>query len=145
MNQGFFDYVIDMTGVHCNIDRFASNYNTKLPVFNSASFCVGTSGVDSFLYDWGDSINWLFPPPRLVLQTVNHLRKCNGIGLLLTPEWKSSSFYPYLLFLSENFKFKVWTFQGKGVFCHGADKDSFFGPNFNSAVNVWFLDFRTTL
>ena len=67
--------------VCCNFDRFANNMNTKTEMFNSASFCLGTSGVDSFCYDWGlGSINRLFPPPRLLIKAINHLKLSRGQG-----------------------------------------------------------------
>ena len=65
VTQIFFDQLKIKTGVVCNIDRFANNHNTKLLVFNSTSFCLGTSGVDAFNYDWAPPfVNWLFLPPR---------------------------------------------------------------------------------
>ena len=142
VTQIFFDQLKIKTGVVCNIDRFANNHNTKLLVFNSTSFCLGTSGVDAFNYDWAPPfVNWLFPPPDLILKTVNKLKLSKGIGLLLAPEWKSAPFYPYLNQMKSSEKVFVWTFKGKNIFEKGTDKDSFFGPDFNSAVNVWKLDF----
>ena len=97
------------------------------------------------MYDWAPPfINWLFPPPRLIMRAVNHLKLCKGKGLLLTPEWKSASFYPYLnsFLYSKQGKISL-TYIGKNLFKLGADKDSFFGPKFNCAVNIWILDFTT--
>lgn len=142
VNQIFFDLVCKESGFNCNIDRFADNLNTKLPLFNSNSYCLGTSGVDCFSYCWGPPyINWLFPPPRLIMKAVNYLKLCKGKGLLLTPEWKTSSFFPYLLYLKNKFDLEVIRFKGLNIFELGSDKDSYFGPNFNCAVNVWILDF----
>lgn len=141
VTKEFFDYVQHVCNLHCNFDRFANNLNSKLPLFNSLSYCVGTSGVNSFNYDWGPPfVNWLFPPPNLIMKTVNKLRNCNGIGILVSPEWKSCSFYPFLM----NLKAKnatVWSFKGSNLFEAGSDPSSHFGPNFNAAVNVWKIDF----
>ena len=139
----FFLKAQEVADLMCNFDRFANNFNTKCPYFNSVFYCIGTSGVDCFNYDWSSSVNWLFPAPRLVIKTINHLRLCKGVGILVTPLWKSSDFYPYIL--SEHIKVGVmghWIFPGQNVFVSGADKSSFFNPNFNSAVVVWKLDFR---
>ena len=125
----------------------ANNWNTKTVIFNSASSCVGTSGVDCFNYNWGfGSINWLLPPPRLVMKTVNHLRLSKGIGILVTPEWKNSPFYPFLA-SSQNNKFLVkrLVFNGKNVFKLGSDKSSYFGPDFKGNVSVWYFNFNNCL
>lgn len=146
VTQKFFNFICEESGITCNVDRFADNLNTKLKIFNSSSFCLGTSGVDCFLYDWAPPfINWLFPPPRLIMRAVNHLKLCKGKGLLLAPEWKSASFYPYLnsFLYSKQGKISCLTYKGKNLFKLGADKDSFFGPKFNCAVNIWILDFTT--
>ena len=140
----FFEKANLSCGIFCNFDRFANNWNTKTALFNSSSFCVGTSGVDCFNYPWGHgSINWLFPPPRLILKTINHLKLSRGTGLLVTPEWKSSHFFPYLISPEiKKFTVKNVRFSGLNVFKSGSDKSSFFGPDFNSGVIIWHLDFR---
>ena len=143
VTENFFTDVLRITKIDSNYDRFANNYNTKTALFNSASFCVGTSGVDCFCYDWGrGSVNWLFPPPRLIVKTVNHLQMSRGVGLLLAPEWKSADFYPYLTGIEiRQSVMNKYRFNGKNIFKTGSDKSSFFGPDFNCAVNVWHLDF----
>ena len=118
--------------------------STQTLIFNSASFCMGSSGVDAFNYNWGfGAINWLFPPPRLIVKTINHLKNCNGIGVLLTPEWKSASFFPVLnsKILKPFIKNKIY-FDGQNIFLAGADKSSFFGPNFQCRVILWHFDFN---
>eukprot|EP00731_Ephydatia_muelleri_P022428 Em0015g11a len=50
-----------------SIDRFADNYNSQLPWFNSRFACPGTEAVDAFTVDWGGGENnWWCPPPSLV-------------------------------------------------------------------------------
>ena len=117
--------------------------NTKLNLFNSPTHCVGTSGVDSFNYHWGyPSVNWLFPPPPLIVKTINHLSACKGIGLLLTPEWKSSQFYPFLIRKDlSRFVKKCHVFRGENCFVQGSDKSSHFGPNYRGRVLIWEFDF----
>ncbi|KAL5463210.1 hypothetical protein EMCRGX_G032089 [Ephydatia muelleri] len=60
-------YVLDgIWGPH-SIDRFADNYNSQLPRFNSRFACPGTEAVDAFTVDWGGGENnWWCPPPSLV-------------------------------------------------------------------------------
>ena len=96
-NVEFFRYVEILTDVHCNIDRFANNINTKCLRFNSLTSCLGTDGIDCFTQNWGKPyVNWLFPPPRLILKTLNYLCTSKGEGLLLCPQWKSAYFYTIL-------------------------------------------------
>ena len=144
VSDSFYDEVSLLFDINCNYDRFANNFNTRTVLFNSASFCVGTSGVDCFNYNWGlDSLNWLFPPPRLIIRAVNHLQQCKGVGLLLTPEWKSAHFFPFLISSEiKRYTVKTLRFHGKNVFISGSDKTSYFGPNFNCGVVVWHLNFQ---
>ena len=139
----FFHEICEKFGIYCNYDRFATNMNSKCAYFNSPSNCVGSNGVDCFNFNWGpNSLNWLFPPPRLIIPAIQHLKNCNGIGLLLTPDWKSSSFYPYLISpeVSRYVRREI-EFDGKNCFVHGSDKSSFFGPEFNARVSVRHFDF----
>jgi hypothetical protein len=140
--DSFFQFVEKSFNLHCNFDRFASNLNTKCTNFNSLTNCLGTSGVDCFKYHWGSPfVNWLFPPPRLVIRCINHLRACKGIALLLVPEWKTSDFYPALLKLDPECA-HLKRFSGKNVFRVGSDPTSHFSDKFNAAVNVWCLNFN---
>ena len=76
------------------------------------------------------------------MEAVNHLKVCRGLGLLVAPEWKSSPFYPYLQNVKDEYcNVTVWSFKGSNIFKKGFDKDTYFGPQFNCAVNVWRLDF----
>ena len=137
----FYYFLQKEFDIKCNYDRFASNLNSKCFRFNSLTSCIGTSGVDCFQYPWGSPfINWLFPPPRLVLRCINHLKESSGIGLLLVPEWKTSDYYPVLMTLENKYK-KCLRFSGKNIFNIGSDPTSYFSTDFSSAVNVWLLNF----
>ena len=139
----FFSMIENMSGLKCTFDRFANNLNTKTIMFNSSSFCVGTAGVDAFNYDWGGKeINWIFPPPRLIVESVLHMKKCKAIGLLLVPYWQSSYFWPVIT-SEEYLQFEVnkWYFNGKNIFQSGCDVSSYFGPEFNAGVCVIHYEF----
>ena len=139
----FFNTVCSSLRITPTIDRFADNRNAKILSFNSKSYCIGSMGVDAFNYNWAPPhINWLFPPPRLLEKTLNHLKDCKGIGLIVTPEWKGSSFYAYYSSHTSHINFvKKLRYSGENVFNSGADKNSFFGPDFNCAVNLWLFDY----
>ena len=142
VEENFFNTIKKEINMIPTCDRFADNYNSKVNHFNSKSFYIGTSGVNSFNYDWGPPhINWIFPAPRLLTKSLNHLKLCKGIGIFLTPEWKGSEFYPYFCNEIKNRIF-FKRYSGKNMFKQGSDKESFFGPNFNAAVNVWIFDFN---
>ena len=84
------------------------------------------------------------PPPRLIMQSVLHLEKCKGVGLLLIPQWKSAVFYPLLMEYAQTKCLKNrWIFAGKNVFSKGIDNTSCFGPEFTGKVELWYLDFNT--
>ena len=46
---------------HFTVDRFSSDTNNKLPIFNSRYYDPGTSGVNAFTMDWSHHNNWLSP------------------------------------------------------------------------------------
>jgi hypothetical protein len=141
----FFNMVVGTVGTVPIIDRFACNRTTKTPRFNSATYCPGTSGIDAFNYDWGvGGLNWLFPPLKLIGRVLYHLELCKGEGLLLIPQWKNAYFYPLLLQIQTTTAFKGrWVFNGHGVFIHGSDKTSYFGPHFSANVEVWHIAYNT--
>jgi hypothetical protein len=141
----FFQLAMEVSGLVPNFDRFANNWNTKCANFNSLAYCVGSKGTNAFNYSWGGNAkNWLFPPPRLIMQSVLHLEKCKGVGLLLIPQWKSAVFYPLLMEYAQTKCLKNrWIFAGKNVFSKGIDNTSCFGPEFTGKVELWYLDFNT--
>jgi hypothetical protein len=141
--DSFFKIITEKIRIKPNIDRFADNFNCKVKNFNSKYFCLGSAGVDAFNYDWGKPhVNWIFPPPRLLIKCLNHLESSKGFGIIVTPEWKGSDFYPYFHAKKYTKKCKEFLrFNGKNAFKAGSDKSSHFGPNFNAAVNVWIFDF----
>jgi len=144
VTKEFFDQVVSTIGTLPAVDRFACNRTAKVPVFYSSTFCPGTSGVNAFNYDWGvGTVNWIFPPLKMVGRVLAHLKICRSAGFLLVPQWKNAFFYPLLLNLQRTAVFKgKWVFVGKNVFLHGADKTSYFGPGFVGNVEIWYLDFN---
>jgi hypothetical protein len=144
VQKWFFELATQISGFVPNFDRFANNWNTMCANFNSLTYCVGTKGVDAFAYSWGgNSKNWLFPPPRLIMQAVLHLEKSFGQALLLVPQWKNSAFYPFLMeFLKSKYLKNRWVLNGRNVFQRGMDNSSCFGPDFSGQVELWLFDFN---
>ncbi|CAC5365878.1 unnamed protein product [Mytilus coruscus] len=83
-------------------DVFADSNNNKVPMFFSPHWCPGTGGVDAFAYDWSLYNCWIVPPIKLISRSVLHLSKCQGKGVLVTPKWTSSVFWPIIWSLKEN-------------------------------------------
>ena len=137
----FFEHVQKTFNIYCNFDRFASHTNTKCLYFNSVVEDIGSNGINCFRYFWGKPfVNWLFPPPRLALKSISHLKECKGEGLLLVPEWKTANYYPVLKSLTcQNANLKI--FNGKNVFIRGSDPTSYFDENFESNIMIWHLKF----
>ena len=86
-----------------SIDRFASNYNSKLPRFNSRYWNPGSETIDAFSVSWARENNWLVPPISLVARTILHLRDSRGCGTLVAPYWKSAPFWPLINNVNGNF------------------------------------------
>ena len=78
------------------VDRFAADYNSQLPRFNSKFWCPGTDGVDAFCYNWHGQNNWCCPPVYLIPRVLRHARSCNAVGTLILPHWPSAYFWPLI-------------------------------------------------
>ena len=92
INDVTFQGIDDLWGPH-TVDRFACNYNVKLPRFNSRFFQPGSEAVDAFSQDWGYDNNWLCPPVCLIARVLKHMEVCLAKGTLVLPLWKSSFFW----------------------------------------------------
>ena len=77
-----------------SVDRFASQYNTQLPRFNSRYVCPNSEAIDAFTVDWGEENNWLCPPPSLIVRVLRHARQCRAHGMIVIPCWPSAPFWP---------------------------------------------------
>ncbi|XP_060595758.1 uncharacterized protein LOC132749862 [Ruditapes philippinarum] len=90
-----FQYLNHIWGPY-SIDRFASHLNNKCIKFNSRWWVPGTDGVDALSESWQHHVNWLVPPPRLVVKCI-HKIMCEGANCtLVLPFWKSAPFWPCL-------------------------------------------------
>ena len=92
LNDAIFQGLDELWGPH-TVDRFACNYNAKLPRFNSRFFQPGSEAVDAFCQDWRFNNSWLCPPVCLIARVIQHLELCQARGTLIAPLWKSSFFW----------------------------------------------------
>ena len=112
-----------------DVDRFASNYNSKCTRFNSRWWCPGTEAVDAFSVRWSNTIGWYVPPPRLVAQVIAKMRRDVARGTLIVPVWFSAPFWPLLFpdgkatFVSEFVNFS------SSCIISGKGRNGIFGDN----------------
>ena len=78
------------------IDRFATHYNSKCKRFNSRVWCPGTEAVNAFDQSWEGEVNWIVPPPRLILRCLQKMRSEKARGTMIMPVWKSGIFWPFV-------------------------------------------------
>jgi hypothetical protein len=50
------------------------------------SWNPGSLGVNSFISNWSQDVNWLVPPVPLASRAINHLVKCKANGTLIVPK-----------------------------------------------------------
>jgi hypothetical protein len=142
VTQSFYNVVVSDFKVTPNLDVFADSRTAKTERFFSLTFCPHTLGVDAFNYCWGSpNVCWLFPPPKLVLSTVQKLKSDKGIGLLLVPQWKNADFYPLLRHCLNTYPVRKIVYNGTGIFVQGDDPTSYFDKHFKGNVEVWHLNF----
>jgi len=141
VTQEFFELVCNDFDLTPAIDCFANNNNSKTTSFFSLTYCPRTVGIDAFQHNWKNyGPAWLFPPPRLLLRTLRHLQNCQGEGIILLPQWKNNFFYPaYRLASSSPGFVKRVIYEGAGIFRHGADIHSHFGPSYCGNVELIHL------
>jgi len=141
----FFSQICRDFGVSPVLDCFANNVNKKIDTFFSPVFCPGTSGVDAFAFNWKlFGVAWIFPPPRLLLRCIQHLKNLQASGLILLPQWKNTTFYPaFRATVGTRFCLRKIVYNGQGCFLHGADPLSYFGPEFRGNVEVYYLNFSS--
>ena len=138
MSKEFFSFIDGIWGPH-SVDRFATDYNAKLPKFNSKVWCPGTSGVDALVIDWSGENNWLVPPISLIGEVLRHVQACSASGTLVIPEWPSAAFWPLLFSQYSGFRGLVKNViriqDPSRIFMRGRNQNSIFGsPKFKNAV-----------
>jgi len=103
VSMTFFQYIDSSWGPH-TIDRFANQYNRKIPRFNSRYWNPNTEAVDAFSQNWKSENNWLVPPISMISKTIKYLEFFKCSASLIIPLWKSAPFWPLLI--SNRYQFK---------------------------------------
>lgn len=146
LSDVIFQQINSFWGPH-TVDRFACNYNAKLPRFNSRFFQLGCEAVDAFSQDWGYDDNWLCPPICLVVRVLKHMELCKARGTLVLPVWKSSFFWNACTLDGVHWSIFVidWVYlpNFQGLFVQGKARNSLFGSRpLEFDVVALRLDFR---
>ena len=131
ISQSWFTYLDNIWGKH-TVDRFSSAYNKQCDSFNSRWWVPGTDGVDAFCQDWATDINWLVPPPRLVVQCIRKLEADRAKGSLIVPKWPSAAFWPCIVNADGSYKSFITDYKilpRKGTVCPGKGNNGVFGKD----------------
>jgi ribonuclease HI len=78
------------------IDRFADQFNTKLPRFNSRLWTESTEAVDTFTQDWSKDINYWLPPFALIHRVLRQIIEQKAVGIIVIPRWNAQPWWPML-------------------------------------------------
>lgn len=124
-----------------SLDCFANFYNFKVHKFYSLFYVPGSSGTDSFTFDWNKEFCLLTPPVSVVGRTLEHLFTCKSKGVLVVPLWPSAFFWPLLQGFFSSFIQDVLRVKGSKVLELGRNKNSLLGsPDFHSDVLAIYID-----
>ena len=134
-----FQYIIAHFGP-CTIDRFASGSNNRFPKFNSKYHCVGTSAVNAFTQDWSLETNWISPPVSLIERSLEHSRLCRSHGILITPYWPSSHFFPVIFDGKFFYSFIVRYLHFEASF-KSSSRSNIFNSSTRMPMLALFIDF----
>jgi len=86
----------------CQVDRFASHRNKKLPQFNSETWCPGTSGVNALAQDWRGVLNWAVPPTYLIWDSLRLLIEQEARAVMVIPIWPNKTWFCQMEKLKED-------------------------------------------
>jgi len=79
-----------------SVDRFASDYNTHLPCFNSRFFSEFAEWIDCLTTSWEGENNYVFPPPLLIPMAIQQAITDRAACTLVVPFWKGAFWMHYI-------------------------------------------------
>ena len=91
-----FKILQELSFTKFTLDAFANCTNKKCPKFYSKVPSPGSSGVNSFMYDWGNEYVYCCPPVKLVTDVIRHISAVPCMGVLVVPYWKTDKFWPLI-------------------------------------------------
>jgi hypothetical protein len=101
ISDWLFDWIQNQWGPH-DVDRFASHACHVSPRYNSAFWDPLTEAVDGLAQDWRGVNNFVHPPPSLLLQVVQKLRRARGVACtaVVAPDWPGQPWYLPLMVMA---------------------------------------------
>ena len=96
LNPGIFFILDNICGPH-SINRFASNQNTHLSLYNSRFWDPGTEGIDALAQDWRFENNFINPPWCLLQNVKDKIIKEKVWATIRAPVWPGQHWYQKLL------------------------------------------------
>ena len=94
LRQEVFRSVERCFGLRHTVDRFASAATTVLPRYNAPHPEHGAEAIDALAQPWLHEVNWLHPPPDLLLQVTTRLQREDLVrGTLVTPYWPAEAWF----------------------------------------------------
>jgi hypothetical protein len=92
ISRHYFAMIDGKWGPH-TCDAFSSNENNHCSKFYSLHWCRGTSGVNSFVFDWSADMCWIHPPFRLIGKVWRKLVAQRARATIIVPLWTSSTWW----------------------------------------------------
>ena len=96
LSEKSFKILQDLSPTKFTLDTFANCTNKKCPKFYSKVPSPGSSGVNCFMYDWGNEYVYCCPPVKLVPDVIRHISTVPCMGVLVVPYWKTDKFWPLI-------------------------------------------------
>ena len=98
LNPILFQRIVAVYGMP-QIDLFVTRANTQLGKFVSWIPDPQSAAIDTFSVQWSDPLSYAFPLFSLIMRCVQRIKNQKGKILLVTPVWRSRSWYPLLFSL----------------------------------------------
>ena len=107
LNRNTFGTLDRMWGPH-TIDRFASEVNAQLPVYNSRFWDPHTSGIDVIMQcNWKQHNNFVTPPFAMIPKVLSTVQAQEAHATLIAPAWRNQCWYTVLREMSVSLLFRI--------------------------------------
>ena len=78
------------------LDCFAYATNAKCQKFYSKVPSPHSAGINAFQQDWSQEFNYVCPPVKMIINTIQHILVNPSQGVLVVPYWPSNCFWTIL-------------------------------------------------
>ena len=102
LNPDIFQRIKETMGP-LEVDLFASRLTKQLPQFYSWRADPEATATDAFMQDWSQQRGYANPPWYLIHHCLSKVKMQLAREVLITPFWKTQSWFPVVLELLENY------------------------------------------